>query len=129
MPSDAEQRIINLERLLGPILRRLRAVEIAAGRAGQNQGGGSGSGGGAGIAKFKVTKVAGGGILAGTATTPTSGGAVYESWDGTNISDTADAETLWNEHDKGFATGAVVSAYTWQGAWWIFDVDSCLNLF
>jgi hypothetical protein len=127
MPSDSEQRIIRLESLILPILRRLAAVEIAAGRAGQNQGGGSG-GGGTGIAFFKITQGSPG-IAAGTATSPTSGSALYEQFNGTNVSDTADTETLWNYHVKGFSTGAHVPGFTWQGAWWIFDVDDCLNLF
>jgi hypothetical protein len=128
MASDSEQRIIRLEMMLGPILRRLASVEITAGRAGQVGGGGSGGGGGGGMVKFKITETLPG-ILAGTSTTPSSGSAVYEDWDGIHISDLGTTDVLWNEHDKGFATGAVVSAYTWRGAWWIFDVDSCLNLF
>lgn len=64
----------------------------------------------------------------GTATTPGTGTAAFQRFNGASVSADADTTTVYNYHDKTVATGKLVLLAWVQGYWFVVDVRSCGDL-
>lgn len=80
---------------------------------------------GGGICPAVLATLSGSLSAASSATAPTSQTATLRLFDGTTLTADTGTTTIYNYHNKTFASGALVMAAYAAGYWWVVDARDC----
>lgn len=76
----------------------------------------------------KVAVLSGALTNAAVGTAPTSQTATMYAFDGSNLNSLGTTDTVYNDHDKTFASGSQIKVAKIDGYWFVIDVRSCASL-